>query len=496
MGTVPGPRTPSPKRTLIQGALWSVGTRWAIKGIGFVNTLIMARLLLPADYGVVAMAMLVVGLVQALMDSGAATALLRKDTLSTDEIDSAWTLRLWQSLAVGALLVGVSPLASRYFSEPRVLEVLWALAACVAFSGLGNIGLTLAQKSFHFALEFRVNVIAKLLSVLATVAAGYGLGDHRALVIGIATGHVSLVLLSYAMHPYRPRWNTRKIAEIWALTRWLMLASMGSVLLHKSDELVAARIGTTTSFGLYNVGSDLGRLPVGQLGPAMMRAFLPVLSTLQDDRARTHGAVLKTLAAVNAITLPLGLGMAALAAPMTGLVLGANWAGVAPFVALFAVVGSVQFVSSPLSTLLILRGHTRSQSSAIWIEFASFALAAALLVPGLHLMGLVLARLLASVACALAIAAYAQVQAGLPLAGVARALWRPLLGSLLMFEAVVWASAQGTGQVAQLGLGVLGGVLAYGVWLVLSWLLVGRPEGLESTVVDALGIRAWRRRPS
>jgi O-antigen/teichoic acid export membrane protein len=496
MSAVPGARTPSPKRTLITGALWSVGTRWSIKGIGFINTVIMARLLMPADYGVVAMAMLVVGLIQAMMDSGAATALLRKEAVSTDEIDSAWTLRLIQSLAVGALLMSVAPLAAGYFDEPRVLTVLWVLAACVAISGLGNIGLTLAQKAFRFSLEFRINVIAKVLSVVATLVAGYLLRDYRALVIGIATGYVSLVVLSYALHPYRPRWNTRKIAEIWALTKWLMLAGMGTTLLHKSDELVAARIGSTAEYGLYNVGSDLGRLPVGQLGPAMMRAFLPVLSTLQGDLARTRSAVLKTLAAVNAITLPMGLGVAALAAPLTALVLGDKWAGAAPFVALFAVVGSAQFIASPLSTLLVLGGHTRTQTTAVWVEFSIFLITALVLVPVLHLAGLVVARLLASVANTLAMAAFARTRAGLPMSGVALALWRPLLGAVAMHLAVVWAVAQVAGPATQLLVGVCTGVLLYSIWLLASWLLAGRPEGLESTVLDALGIKAYRGRLS
>jgi len=83
----------SPKATLIRGAAWTVGTRWLIKGVGFINTIIMARLLVPADYGIVAMAMLVVGLIQAFLDFGAATALLRKGEVSRDEVDSAWTLR-------------------------------------------------------------------------------------------------------------------------------------------------------------------------------------------------------------------------------------------------------------------------------------------------------------------------------------------------------------------------------------------------------------------
>jgi lipopolysaccharide exporter len=496
MDQAPGTRLTSPKRTLMVGALWSVGTRWVIKGMGFVNTVIMARLLMPADYGVVAMAMLVVGLTEALLDFGAATALLRKDQVSRDEIDSAWTLRLLQGLVVGALLLALSPLATAYFAEPRVMPVLWVLAACVAIGGAGNIGLTLAQKSFRFSVEFRVNVIAKLLSVVATVVAGFLLGDYRALVIGVATGYLSLFLLSYLMHPYRARWNTRKIGEIWALTKWLMLAGVGSFLLRKTDELVAARIGSTAAFGLYNVGSDLGRLPVGQLGPAMMRAFLPVLSTLQGDAVRTRRAVLKTLAAVNAITLPMGLGVAALATPLTLLVLGERWAEAAPYVAAFALVGSVQFITNPLTALLVLCGHTRTQNTAVWIEFGLFVLAAVLLVPSLHLMGLVLARLLASLANAVAMTWFARQQAELPLRGVLQALWRPLLGALAMHPLVTLASAHGSGLLGQLLLGLLTGVLFYTAWLLASWWLAGRPEGLESTAFDALGITAYRSKPT
>ncbi|MDD2711658.1 MAG: oligosaccharide flippase family protein, partial [Simplicispira sp.] len=127
----------SPKFTLIKGALWAVGTRWSIKAIGFFNTVIMARLLLPADYGVVAMSMLVVGLIQAFMDTGVGAALLRKEDLAQDEIDSAWTLRLMQSMAVGVALLAISPVVANYFEESRVQAILWVLALCIVLEGAG-----------------------------------------------------------------------------------------------------------------------------------------------------------------------------------------------------------------------------------------------------------------------------------------------------------------------------------------------------------------------
>ncbi|WP_372659076.1 lipopolysaccharide biosynthesis protein, partial [Hydrogenophaga sp.] len=410
----PKPRA-TPKRNLIRGAFWTVGTRWAIKGIGFLNTVIMARLLMPADYGMVAMAMLVVGLIQAMMDFDASTALLRKGEVSKDEIDSAWTLKMLESLAVGLILLCISPLAAGYFEEPRVQTILWTLAVCVALTGMSNVGMTLAQRDFRFHIEFRLQVVSKTLSVLATIVSGYLLRDYRALVIGISTGYISNLVMSYVLHPYRPHWNTSKIGEIWAVTKWLMLAGIGSYLLRKSDELIAARLGTAGDFGLYNVGSDLGRLPIGELGPAMLRAFLPVLSSIQDDVQRTNAAVLKTLAAVNSITLPMGFGVAAIAVPLTELILGPQWTESARFVALFALVACTQCAMSPLNTLLILRGHTRSQSVVLWVEFVAFMGAAALLVPHLSFKGLVWARLFAALVNALVTAWSARKHCGVPL---------------------------------------------------------------------------------
>ena len=498
---VPAPKpksTPvrSPKRTLIHGALWAVGARWSIRGIGFINTAIMARLLMPADYGLVAMSMLIVGLTQALMDFGAATALLRKGEVSPSEINSAWSLRILQGVGVALLLALLAPVAAAYFNEPRVQPVLWVLAGCVAIGGAENIGVILAQKAFNFSVEFRVTVISKIISVVATLLSGYFLRDYRALVIGIATGYVASLALGYVLHPYRPRWDTHKMGEIWSVTKWLMLAGVGSFLLRKSDEVAAGRIGSTGDFGLYHTGSDLGRLAVGQLGPAMMRAFLPVLSSIEADVQRTNNAVLKTLAAVNAITLPMGFGMAAIALPFTQLVLGDKWLGAAPFVAIFALVGSAQFLLSPLTALLVLRGHTRTLNTVSWIEFAVFVAAALVLVPQFYLMGMGLARLLASLVNSVVLSLSAKRYCHIALHKLLLSIMRPLIGAALMYFLVTHVLNMNPSDGMQCFMAIMAGALFYSAWLLGSWVILKKPEGLESTVWDALDSHWLRRRNS
>jgi O-antigen/teichoic acid export membrane protein len=472
------------KGTLIKGAAWTVGTRWTIKGMGFLNTVIVARLLLPADYGTVAMAMLLVGLIQALMDFGAATALLRKKEVSRPEIDSAWTLRLLQSLGMGLVLLVAAPFAASYFKEPRVEYVLWALAACVAFAGAANIGLVLALKEFNFSLEFRLQIISKLLGVLSTITAAYFLRDYRALVVGLATGYVSNTILSYVMHPYRPRWDISKITEIWAVTKWLMLAGVGGFILRRGDELIAARIGTTADFGLYNVGSDLGQMPTAEIGPAMLRALLPVLASMRDGVEEVNAAVIKIIGAVSTITFPIGLGFSALAMPATNLILGSAWAGAAEYVAMFAILSILMIIPSPFSTLLTVRGHTRIQSRVVWLEFVVFVVATVALVPYYYLPGLVFARILGACSNIVITFLAARRFCGVSLRATTTVLLRPLIGSCIMYLVVALAANYVDSYFLKILLGLACGVATYSTWIVLSWLVLGKPDGLESTAID------------
>lgn len=475
----------TPKTSLLRGAAWTVGTRWGIKAIAFVNTVIMARLILPADYGVVAMAMLVVGLIQAMMDFGAATAIVRKEVVSDDFVNSAWTLRLLQSVGIALLLVAVSWAAAASFEEPRVLAVLWVLAIGILVQGFTNIGLVLAQKAFNFSVDFKVKVVSKIISVAVTLGLGLWLRDYRALVAGMLVSLAAECLLSYLWHPYRPRWRVKEIPEIWAITKWLMLSSMGGFMLQKVDDLLASKLFSTSQFGVFTMGKELGQLPVGEVGPALVRSILPVLSSIQGDRARTRSAIVKTVAAANTLTLPIAFGVAAIAPLLTAVVLGPKWVEAAPFVAVFALSSSVRFMLSPLESLLVLDGHTRPLSTAVWMQAIAVGLAIWCLMPLLGMVGLAWARLLSVGVHSLTVAYFAWSLCQVSLRALFLAVVRALGGSALMYLLVVFSlqSLPG-GDLPRLLLAVAAGAAFFTTWCLLSWRLAGRPEGLESTVLD------------
>ncbi|MDT3706860.1 MAG: lipopolysaccharide biosynthesis protein [Thiobacillus sp.] len=472
--------------TFIRGAAWGMAMRWGIKLLGLISTVILARIISPEDYGIVAMAMLFAGMAEVLVDFGAQINILRKQTLDRDFIDSAWSLQIIQGGFVATLLALSAPLAGVYFNEPRVVWVIWVIAACLLFDGLTNIGITLARKNFEFKLEFRYRIVGKLIGVVATIIAALFLRDYRALVAGLALGHVSNVFLSYFMHPYRPRWNTAKIRSMWGFSKWLLISGVGTFAARKADQMIAGRMGSAHELGIYNMGSEIGLMPTSELGPPIMRAFLPTLSTIKHDMPRVQAAVLKTLGAINTLTIAAAFGFVAVAEPLTLVLLGEKWIRVAPFLAIFAVVGALRVAVSPFSSLLLLIGHSRLHARMIWIELLVFVMLAAWLAPRFGVIGLAYARLGSTLIYFLTNLYTISTSADIGFSRIGMALWRPLMSAGLMFAALSALPTHMMNIYLDLAFRVAIGVLVYVSALWLSWKSCGQPDGIESLVLARL----------
>jgi O-antigen/teichoic acid export membrane protein len=269
-----------------------------------------------------------------------------------------------------------------------------------------------------------------------------------------------------------------------------MFAGLASFTLRKGDELLASRMFGPRDFGLYNVSSDLGQMPTGEVGPAVLRSFLPVLSSIQSDLNRVNMAVIKTVTAVNTITIPIGVLFAVLAQPITLLLLGSSWQGAAQLVGLFALLSTIQIMLAPLGTLLTLRGHTKTQSHIVWAEFVFFLLGVAIWAPSHGIVGLAYARLASTSLSAVLMVCCAKYLCGLSVLSLFGALHRPWFGAALSGFVALELMGRFDLPIIQVAVPGAIAVLTYILWCTFTWNLSGRPEGLESTVCDHW--RSWR----
>ncbi|HVO90198.1 MAG TPA: oligosaccharide flippase family protein [Casimicrobiaceae bacterium] len=475
---------------LVKGTLWSVSLRWVVKVLGIFSTLVLARLLAPDDYGVMAMAMLFVSFIDTFFSVSSEAVLLRDPNASRELIDSAWTLKVLQSAAVAVVVACISPLAALYFHDARVVPVMLVLCIGIAVSGLTSYGPLLARKDLDFGLEVRLAVIAKTLSVAVTIALAYWLRNYWALVIGTVFGYSIGCVLSYVLHPYRGRFTLMRFGEIWRFSQWMLVAGIGQFFVRKADEFFVGRLGSASSLGLYSIAADLGQTITMEVSAPINRALLPVLAQINAASDRLREAMKKTLAASNLLILPAGFGLAAVAEQAVAVLLGDKWMPAAPMLAVFSIAWALRYMNGPYYVILMIRGDSRTLGLANWAE-AGLLVVLGLALLGYGVFGLVWARALTCIG-SLVLWLGIGPSIGVSLRDFWTAVWRPLVGAIAM-AALLRLLPQGVwiAPLFDLALRIALGGLFYSAWVVASWMLLGRPDGLEARVIGALQSR-WR----
>lgn len=463
---------------LIRGSIWAVAMRWSIRGMGLISTVILARILHPEDYGVIAMAFLVVGLLDAFMNVGAPQALVRLGTtISEDYINSAWTLRGVQGVIIGVCLALAAPWAAEFFEEPRLKQVLWVLAIAQVPMGFTNIGMTLAYRDLQFSTEFKWLLTNKAVTVCVTLIMAMFLPDYRALLTGLVVGYVVELALSYWLHPYRPTWDTSRFRELWAVSKWLLLSGLGGYVLGRFDQLIAGKIGSTQQFGLYTVGADIGQLPTGELGGTLARPLFPTLSNLKHNWHEAEQTALHMFNTINILTIPVGIGLAVVSQDATAVILGSKWVDAAPFMAGFALIGTISSFSTPFSALLNVAGYVKVNTYAVWLEFILFVGLSFLLIMHHQLMGLIYARIASGLFKCQLFISVTSIRSDLKIRTIYALVWPPLLASGIMAAVLIYLPISLQNDLIRLLLKVILGAAVYIICMLVLWIIVGKPNG-------------------
>lgn len=477
-------------RALAHGSAWMVGLRWAMRGLGLASTFVLARLLSPGEFGVVAMAMLVVGLVEVFGHAGQHLALIRLPNPVRADYDAAWTLGILIALAVALATWAVAPLAAWYFHDARVPWLIRLLALRPLLGSLDNIGVVAFRKELRFGREFAFLAAQKLATVAVTIAVALWLRDARALVAGLLGGPAVGVALSYALHPYRPRLSLARARGLLAFSGWMLLVHVAQYVHDKADEMVVGGVADAGAMGRYSVAADAATAPTIEVVIPATRALFPIFARLGDDRAAVRDAYLQVFSAACLISVATGAGMALVAGDFVRVALGEQWLSAIPLVRLLALAGGLYGIMHNGITVLSATGHARL--SGLLSASRTLVLVPVLIAAGLlgGVPAVAAARGLATLAFIPGIfLAIARVLPVTPADMVSRA-WRPVAAGGAMALAVLGVQAMAPDNPwPRLFLAAGAGAMVYAGAILALWWLAGRPEGLEAAVVRRV---AWK----
>lgn len=478
-------------RALAQGSAWMVGLRWSVRGLGLLSTFVLARLLSPGDFGLVAMAMLVVGLVEVFGHAGHQLALIRIARPTRADYDSTWTIGIIVGVAAMLVLWAVAPLTALYFHEPRATWLVRLLALRPLLGALDNIGVVAFRAELQFSREFAFQVLQRVAVMVVTIGGAILLRNQWALVAGILGGQVLGVVLSYALHPYRPRLSLARARGLLSFSGWMLLVNVAQYIHDKADEMVVGGIADAAAMGRYAVASDAGTAPTIEVVLPATRALFPVFARIGGDRVALRAAYLDVFAAACLISVATGTGMALVAGDFVRVALGPQWLQAVPLVRLLAVAGGLYGIMHNGITVLGATGHARL--SGLLSASRTLALVPVLIAAGLlgGVPAIAAARTLMTLAfipgICIAIARVLPVTLG----DMFSRSWRPLLAAVAMAVVVLAVQALAPDiPWLRLLLAMGAGALAYVAAVLLLWHAAGRPAGLEAAAMRHLRPRA------
>jgi len=472
-------------RRLLSSTVWVFLMRWGIRAIGLVNTVVLARLLTPEDFGIVAMGALLVGFLNGFIELGAESLLIRQPNATREHCDTAWTIRICQGAAMALLLSAMATPAAVFFDEPRLAAVVHFVALSSFINGFTNIGVTLIRKDLQFSKDFRFGITNRLVNFAIIVGLAVVLRDYWAIVYGQIAGSLFMVAHSYLLHPYRPRLSFAKIRDYFHYSVSIVPLTISSFLIQKVDVLVVGRLSGTGELGAYNVSSELSALATREIVTPLARSLYPNFAKLAGNLEKlveVFGHVLNTIAI---LCIPIGLGLWAVADNFTLVVLGPQWAATVPLLKWLAIYGVFFCLTQVINGhILIVVGKERLAATLGWVRLA-------IMVP-LVLYGALTwgpegaaAGMMIAGGLALPITSYYLMRSiPISLGQLLSALWRPTVSGLTMMLTVT-AVFSGTSLPPPLALtlSVLLGAAVYITLLFGLWVLSGRPAGSEFIVV-------------
>ena len=469
--------------------------RVADRAVGLVSTMILARLLIPSDFGLVAMAMALLGMIELFSTFSFDLALIQNPNADRRHYDTAWTFTILFGALTAVVLVVLAIPAGRFFDEPRVEAVLYLVALGALVQGFQNIGIVAFRKELDFRKEFILLFIQKLLGAAIALTLAFTLRNYWALVLGALCSRVANVALSYSIHPYRPRFSLQGAGDLFAFSRWLLLNNVIVFGATRGYDLIIGRAMGAYSLGLYSVAYEISNLPTTELVFPVSRAVFPGFAKLSTDWERLRKTLLSVAALVALITIPIGAAIAVLAEPLVLLLLGSQWTDAIPLIRLLAIYGVVRALNVGFADAYLAMGLYRFLPL---INLPHIVVGWPLVLYLLKAKGMNEAAF--GILCAAAIGLAINICMALRFlhlrfSDVASCYWRPLFAALNMVAVQLalshtWPlSSQMLELAFQSMILVIIGAITYGSTLVLLWLLAKRPEGAEKLIMDRFFMR-------
>ncbi|MGR5145013.1 oligosaccharide flippase family protein [Photobacterium alginatilyticum] len=447
-------------RALISGAKWAMIATWYNRILGLVSTLILARLLTPADFGIVAISSFFIYLFLAFTSVGTNRIVILEDEISEESLNSIWSLNLVLRIACACLLFLSAPWIAVYTNEERVELVIQVVAVIPFLMAFRNIGLEVYEKQLNFKTTTVISIAAKTIGTVCSIAIAIIWQNYWAMVIAVIFSNIIEVVIGYRVCSYRPRWSTSLWKKQWHFSKWLYLTTISGYLRSRIDVMILSSQLNSRTFGIYSFAQELAWLPYSDVVEPLNRGSFAVLSKLKYDHKAFCQTLYQQLAVLMFVVMPCAFGVSVISDPFVRVILGPQWLDAIPVMSNLAGLMVVMTVYMPLTVVLTIKNKMHILFAADVVIVALISLMLYLSV-GSSIEVISFNRLLIGLFFLLLMFGLYSVVVGLNFIHLLSIVLLPLSCSWVMYETVDWIINLINNSLYQLIVGIVSGAFIY-----------------------------------
>lgn len=366
-----------------KSSMWAAVEKASSLGIQFVITMVLARLLSPSDYGVIAMLGIFIAVAGQFINCGFGTALIRKEECSQDDFSTAFFFNIGVSIIVYLLLFLAAPYIATFYDQPLLCPVLRVYGISLIISAICIVQQVMLTRKLDFKSTSIITTVSALLSGVIGVFCAYkGMGAW-ALVIQHIAKEILITVCLFLIIRWHPKlvFSKESLSYLWKFGSKMLASGLISSIYNQLYNLFVGKVYDSATLGLYNRGQQIANIYPDIVQSVFVRNSLPLLSQCQNDRERLIHVYREFCKLVSFLTFPMVCLMVILAKPFVLFFLTDKWAECIPYVQIFCIGALFIPLSVVNYNVLLAAGHPGATLKAEIIKKAVGVTVIVILVP-------------------------------------------------------------------------------------------------------------------
>lgn len=344
----------------LRGISWSGGSRFARLGLRLIISAILARLLLPEDFGLVGMVFVFAGVIGMFSELGLGAAVIQRQDVTEEHLSSVFWANVITGLALTLLMIGLAPGIAYFYGEERLIPITMALGTRFFISSFGIVHRTLLTKYLELKKIAVIEVVAMgLAGGIAILLAFQGMGVWTLVIHSIILSTIT-VLLFWGWSEWRPRLLFRwsRMRELFGFSFNLLGFRFVNYFNRNLDNLLIGKFLGSSALGYYDRAYQLMLFPLENISGVLSRVLFPAFSAIQDDLPKLRQVYLRATRYISVVTFPMMLGLFVVAPEFIRVVFGSRWEPSILLLQVLCLIGLEQSISNTVGWIYLSQGRT------------------------------------------------------------------------------------------------------------------------------------------